>query len=211
VEYQLCISSFSFLGIHCIPDRCVVLLSHLGWQRSLQGWKGPETCAAALARGGMLCTKNIRVCLVRGMGWSIVFSFLTFCIWFVEWNELIHHQLIPHKITISICMRNELVPLKFMEWTHDAPPHDVWGDSTNQTHPKCLHKYNAGQIMPLSSQKLHFDPFLNVRLTLDIGMATTCTSTTTAGSTARASSHSSIGTHTHTHRAKVMCLNQWTT
>lgn len=61
VQYQLCISSFSFLGIYCIPNKCVVLLSHLGWQRSLQGWKGPETCAAALARGGMTCTKSINV------------------------------------------------------------------------------------------------------------------------------------------------------
>jgi hypothetical protein len=65
-------------------------------------------------------------------------------------------------------------------------------------------------IMPLSNQKLHFDPFLIVRLTLGIGMATTCTSTTTAGSTARASSHSSIGTEREieSKSALVMCLNQ---
>jgi hypothetical protein len=28
-------------------------------------------------------------------------------IWFVEWNELIHHHLIPCKLIISICMRKE--------------------------------------------------------------------------------------------------------
>ena len=27
--------------------------------------------------------------------------------WFVEWNRLMHHHLIPHKLIISICMKNE--------------------------------------------------------------------------------------------------------
>ena len=67
---------------------------------------------------------------------TIIFSFLTFFVfWFVEWNGLIHHHHITHKLTISICMRNMLIPPKFMWWTHDAPPHLVWGGSSNQTHP----------------------------------------------------------------------------
>jgi hypothetical protein len=34
--------------------------------------------------------------LVRGMSSSIIFSLLTFFVWFVEWNEMIHHHTIPH-------------------------------------------------------------------------------------------------------------------
>ena len=77
----------------------------------------------------------VRACLVWRMRWSIIFSLITFCIWFVELNELIHHHLIPHKlIIISICMRNELIPPKIMRWTHNASPHEAWDDSINQTH-----------------------------------------------------------------------------
>jgi hypothetical protein len=60
-----------------------------------------------------------------------------FLIWLVQWNELIHYHLIPYKLIISICIRNELIPPKFMRWTHDdASSHEAWGDSTNKTHPK---------------------------------------------------------------------------
>jgi hypothetical protein len=36
-------------------------------------------------------------------------------IWFVEYNELIHHHFIPRKLIISIYMRSELIPPKLME------------------------------------------------------------------------------------------------
>lgn len=49
---QKALSISNFLGIYYISNTGVVLLFHLGWQRSLQRWKGPETCPAALARGG---------------------------------------------------------------------------------------------------------------------------------------------------------------
>ena len=78
------------------------------------------------------------VCLVWGMRWSIFLLTPHFFIWFVEWNELIHKHLIPHKLIISICMRNGLIPPKLMGWTHDASPHEAWDDSTNQTHHKWL-------------------------------------------------------------------------
>jgi hypothetical protein len=35
-----------------------------------------------------------KLCSVRGMSWSIIFSLLIFCL-VCEWNELIHHYLIP--------------------------------------------------------------------------------------------------------------------
>jgi hypothetical protein len=57
---------------------------------------------------------KVTVCLGRGISWSIVILTLTFCIWFREWNELIHHHLISYRLIISICMRNWLVSLKFM-------------------------------------------------------------------------------------------------
>lgn len=41
-----------------------------------------------------------RVCLVWEMGWSNIFSLLTFSIWFLEWNELV----LPN----------------FIGWTHDS-------------------------------------------------------------------------------------------
>jgi hypothetical protein len=59
------------------------------------------------------------MCLVWEIRWSIIFSFFTFCIWFMKWNELIYHHLIPHKLIISILIRNELIPPKFIGWTHD--------------------------------------------------------------------------------------------
>jgi hypothetical protein len=31
-------------------------------------------------------------------------------VWFLEWNELIHHHFIPHKLIISNNMRNEFIP-----------------------------------------------------------------------------------------------------
>jgi hypothetical protein len=37
-----------------------------------------------------------------------------FFIWLEEWNELIHHHLIPHELIISICTNNELILPKFM-------------------------------------------------------------------------------------------------
>jgi hypothetical protein len=76
------------------------------------------------------------------------------CVWFEEygglssfhsslflfdlWNEMSYHHLIPHDLIISICMRNKLVLLKFIGWTHDASPLNVWGDFTNQTHRNFL-------------------------------------------------------------------------
>ena len=59
--------------------------------------------------------------------------FLTphFFVWFLQLNELIYYHLISHKLIISICMKNVLVPPKFIGWTHDA-----WSDSTKQTHCK---------------------------------------------------------------------------
>jgi hypothetical protein len=65
------------------------------------------------------------------------FSHLAFFIRFVEWNELIHRHLIHHKLIISICMRNELIPSKFVGWTNVTLPYEVWGGFTNQTQP-CL-------------------------------------------------------------------------
>ena len=84
-----------------------------------------------------IARKKLMGCLIWGMRWSpssshsSLFSF----VWFVEWNGLIHDHLITHKLTISICTRNMLIPPKFMGWTHDASPHLVWGGSSNQTHP----------------------------------------------------------------------------
>jgi len=54
---------------------------------------------------------------VFGLRNEVIHLLLTphFCIWFVEWNELIYHHLIPHKLIISICMRNELILSKLME------------------------------------------------------------------------------------------------
>jgi len=37
IPFVFCISSFLGIGIYYISDTGVVLLSHLGWQRSLQG------------------------------------------------------------------------------------------------------------------------------------------------------------------------------
>jgi len=52
--------------------------------------------------------------LVWERRWFIIFSLFTFFIRFIEWNELIHHHLIPYKLIISICKKNELIPPKFM-------------------------------------------------------------------------------------------------
>jgi len=43
-----------------------------------------------------------------------------FFVWFVEWNGLIHHRLIAHKLIISTSMRIEewSHSTKFEEWTH---------------------------------------------------------------------------------------------
>ena len=45
---------------------------------------------------------------------EMIYHLLTFCIWFVEWNDFNHHHLIHHKLLISIYMRNRLIPSKFM-------------------------------------------------------------------------------------------------
>ena len=51
-----------------------------------------------------------------------------FFIWFVKWNRLIHHHLIPHEP-----IKEWSHSTKFEEWTHDASPHLVWFDCSNQT------------------------------------------------------------------------------
>jgi hypothetical protein len=38
-----------------------------------------------------------------------------FFIWFVEYNGMIHHHPIPHKLLISIHMKSGLIPPKLME------------------------------------------------------------------------------------------------
>jgi hypothetical protein len=50
-----------------------------------------------------------RVCLVWEMRWSIVYSFLNFIVWFVEWNRLMHRHLIPSKLIISTSIRNGVI------------------------------------------------------------------------------------------------------
>ena len=41
---------------------------------------------------------------------SIIYPFHTFFVWFVEWNRLMHHHLIPHKLMSSTSMRNGVIP-----------------------------------------------------------------------------------------------------
>jgi hypothetical protein len=50
---------------------------------------------------------------VFGLRNVIVYYLLTthFFVWFMKWNELIHHHFIPHKLIISNNARNEFIPL----------------------------------------------------------------------------------------------------
>lgn len=41
---------------------------------------------------------------------SIIIPFLSFFVWFVKWNVLIHYHLIPDKLIISTRTRNEVIP-----------------------------------------------------------------------------------------------------
>jgi hypothetical protein len=54
---------------------------------------------------------------VFGLRNEVIHLFLTshFFIWFMEYNELIHHHLIPRKLIISTYMRSWLIPPKLME------------------------------------------------------------------------------------------------
>jgi hypothetical protein len=49
---------------------------------------------------------------VFGLRNKVVPHLLThhFLVWFVEWNELIHHHFIPHRLIISNNMGNEFIP-----------------------------------------------------------------------------------------------------
>jgi hypothetical protein len=54
---------------------------------------------------------------VFGLRNEVIHLLLTphFFIWFVEYNGLIHHHHIPHKLIISIYMRSGLIPPNLME------------------------------------------------------------------------------------------------
>jgi len=65
-------------------------------------------------------------------------------VWFVEWNGLIHHSLIPHKLVISIGMGDGVIaPIHGMEsWCTTSY---YGGDSWNQTSDvpcHCLQQWN---------------------------------------------------------------------
>jgi hypothetical protein len=61
--------------------------------------------------------------------WLFVFGLWNGVSWYIAISFLI-------RLIISICKRNGLIPPKLMGYTHDASPHETWGDSTNQTHHK---------------------------------------------------------------------------
>jgi hypothetical protein len=66
---------------------------------------------------------------------GIVHHLLTphFFVWFVEWNELIHHHYISHKLITSNNMRNEFIPPNLWNCFLDASPYLEWINSSNQT------------------------------------------------------------------------------
>lgn len=56
-----------------------------------------------------------------------------FLVWFMEWNELIDHHFIHHRLIV----RNNTMT-GFMKRTHDTQSHLEWNDSLNQTRSKCI-------------------------------------------------------------------------
>jgi hypothetical protein len=68
-----------------------------------------------------------------GVWFKVVHHLLTshLFVWFVEWNKLIHHHFIAHMLIIS---NNEewVHYTKFVQWTHDAPPHLDWIDFSSR-------------------------------------------------------------------------------
>jgi hypothetical protein len=79
-----------------------------------------KVLASRLVEKSLLATTRRSTTIIKGVFGlrnEVVHLLLTphFFIWFVEWNRLIHHHLISHKLIISIIsVRNELVSPKFI-------------------------------------------------------------------------------------------------